>query len=175
MWDPRRLTILWASTSCYRDSFTFFYVLCAYMYLNMYVCLMYTLVFVYIYNDVRNCTEVWRLSWLCLLVATFIIVSCYWHSAVNICNGNFINKRLFLKVIWRYFHIQHKYLARLMVQLNMRSISCVSSLVILVFRARIMLRARFFLHKTPWNSLLQNLIPVSQFTIQSRALKDKSK
>jgi hypothetical protein len=24
MWKPRRLTILWASTACYRDSFTFF-------------------------------------------------------------------------------------------------------------------------------------------------------
>jgi hypothetical protein len=24
MWEPRRLTTLWASTSCYRDSFTFF-------------------------------------------------------------------------------------------------------------------------------------------------------
>jgi hypothetical protein len=23
MWDPRRLTTLWASTACYRDSFTF--------------------------------------------------------------------------------------------------------------------------------------------------------
>jgi hypothetical protein len=23
MWEPRRLTILWASTACYRDSFTF--------------------------------------------------------------------------------------------------------------------------------------------------------
>jgi hypothetical protein len=25
-WEPQRLTILWASTACYRDSFTFFYV-----------------------------------------------------------------------------------------------------------------------------------------------------
>jgi hypothetical protein len=25
MWEPQRLTILWASTPCYRDSFTFFY------------------------------------------------------------------------------------------------------------------------------------------------------
>jgi hypothetical protein len=25
MWEPRRLTTLWASTACYRDSFTFFY------------------------------------------------------------------------------------------------------------------------------------------------------
>jgi hypothetical protein len=25
MWDPRRLTTLWASTACYRDSFTFYY------------------------------------------------------------------------------------------------------------------------------------------------------
>jgi hypothetical protein len=24
MWEPRRLTALWASTACYRDSFTFF-------------------------------------------------------------------------------------------------------------------------------------------------------
>jgi hypothetical protein len=24
MWEPRRLTILWASTACYRDSFIFF-------------------------------------------------------------------------------------------------------------------------------------------------------
>jgi hypothetical protein len=24
MWEPRRLTILWASTACYRDSFTFY-------------------------------------------------------------------------------------------------------------------------------------------------------
>jgi hypothetical protein len=24
MWEPRRLTTLWASTACYRDSFTFF-------------------------------------------------------------------------------------------------------------------------------------------------------
>jgi CRISPR-associated Cas5-like protein len=23
MWDPRRLTILWASTACFRDNFTF--------------------------------------------------------------------------------------------------------------------------------------------------------
>jgi hypothetical protein len=23
MWDPRRLIILWASTTCYRDSFSF--------------------------------------------------------------------------------------------------------------------------------------------------------
>jgi hypothetical protein len=26
MWEPRRLTILWASTTCYRDSFTFIYI-----------------------------------------------------------------------------------------------------------------------------------------------------
>jgi hypothetical protein len=26
MWDPRRLTTLWASTACYRDSFTYCYV-----------------------------------------------------------------------------------------------------------------------------------------------------
>jgi hypothetical protein len=25
MWEPRRLTTLWASTACYRDSFTFFF------------------------------------------------------------------------------------------------------------------------------------------------------
>jgi hypothetical protein len=25
MWEPRRLTTLWASTACYRDSFTFYY------------------------------------------------------------------------------------------------------------------------------------------------------
>jgi hypothetical protein len=25
MWEPRRLTILWASTACYSDSFIFFY------------------------------------------------------------------------------------------------------------------------------------------------------
>jgi hypothetical protein len=24
MWEPRRLTTIWASTACYRDSFTFF-------------------------------------------------------------------------------------------------------------------------------------------------------
>jgi hypothetical protein len=24
MWEPQRLTALWASTACYRDSFTFF-------------------------------------------------------------------------------------------------------------------------------------------------------
>jgi hypothetical protein len=24
IWDPRRLTTLWASTACYRDSFTFY-------------------------------------------------------------------------------------------------------------------------------------------------------
>jgi hypothetical protein len=24
MWEPRRLTTLWASTACYRDNFTFF-------------------------------------------------------------------------------------------------------------------------------------------------------
>jgi hypothetical protein len=24
MWDPQRLTTLWAFTACYRDSFTFF-------------------------------------------------------------------------------------------------------------------------------------------------------
>jgi hypothetical protein len=24
MWEPRRLTTLWASTACYRDTFTFF-------------------------------------------------------------------------------------------------------------------------------------------------------
>jgi hypothetical protein len=27
MWEPRRLTNLWASTACYRDSFTFFFYL----------------------------------------------------------------------------------------------------------------------------------------------------
>jgi hypothetical protein len=27
MWDPQRLTTLWAFTACYRDSFTFFYLL----------------------------------------------------------------------------------------------------------------------------------------------------
>jgi hypothetical protein len=27
MWDPQRLTTLWASTVCYGDSFTFFYLL----------------------------------------------------------------------------------------------------------------------------------------------------
>jgi hypothetical protein len=26
MWDPQRPTTLWASTACYRDSFTFFYI-----------------------------------------------------------------------------------------------------------------------------------------------------
>jgi hypothetical protein len=26
MWEPRRLIILWTSTACYRDSFTFFFV-----------------------------------------------------------------------------------------------------------------------------------------------------
>jgi hypothetical protein len=26
MWEPRRLTTLWASTACYRDGFTFTYV-----------------------------------------------------------------------------------------------------------------------------------------------------
>jgi hypothetical protein len=26
MWEPRRLTILWPSTACYRDSFTFLYI-----------------------------------------------------------------------------------------------------------------------------------------------------
>jgi hypothetical protein len=26
IWEPRRLTTLWASTACYRDSFAFFYV-----------------------------------------------------------------------------------------------------------------------------------------------------
>jgi hypothetical protein len=25
MWEPRRLTNLWSSTACYRDSFTFFF------------------------------------------------------------------------------------------------------------------------------------------------------
>jgi hypothetical protein len=25
MWEPRRLTTLWASTACYRDGFTFIY------------------------------------------------------------------------------------------------------------------------------------------------------
>jgi hypothetical protein len=25
-WEPRRLTTLWASTVCYRDSFTFFFI-----------------------------------------------------------------------------------------------------------------------------------------------------
>jgi hypothetical protein len=25
MWEPRRLTTLWASTACYTDSFTFFF------------------------------------------------------------------------------------------------------------------------------------------------------
>jgi hypothetical protein len=25
MWEPRRLTTLWAFTACYRDSFTFLY------------------------------------------------------------------------------------------------------------------------------------------------------
>jgi hypothetical protein len=25
MWDPQRLTTLWASMACYMDSFTFFY------------------------------------------------------------------------------------------------------------------------------------------------------
>jgi hypothetical protein len=25
MWDPQRLTTLWAFTACYRDSFTFFF------------------------------------------------------------------------------------------------------------------------------------------------------
>jgi hypothetical protein len=32
MWVPRRLTILWASTACYRDSFTFFYFYCYHWY-----------------------------------------------------------------------------------------------------------------------------------------------
>jgi hypothetical protein len=27
MWEPRRLTTLWPFTACYRDSFTFFYLL----------------------------------------------------------------------------------------------------------------------------------------------------
>jgi hypothetical protein len=26
MWEPRRLTTLWASKACYRDSFTFFFI-----------------------------------------------------------------------------------------------------------------------------------------------------
>jgi hypothetical protein len=27
MWDPRRLTTLWTSTACYRDNFTFIFLL----------------------------------------------------------------------------------------------------------------------------------------------------
>jgi hypothetical protein len=30
MWEPRRLTTLWTSTACYRDSFTFFFSLTAF-------------------------------------------------------------------------------------------------------------------------------------------------
>jgi hypothetical protein len=30
MWEPRRLTTMWASTVCYRDSFTFFFVTTGY-------------------------------------------------------------------------------------------------------------------------------------------------
>jgi hypothetical protein len=32
MWDPRRLTTLWASTACYRDSFTFMQILSKYFF-----------------------------------------------------------------------------------------------------------------------------------------------
>jgi hypothetical protein len=28
MWEPRRLTTLWAFMACYKDSFTFFYLYC---------------------------------------------------------------------------------------------------------------------------------------------------
>jgi hypothetical protein len=39
MWEPRRLTILWAFTACYRDSFTFYHLmihtkLCTYVHTN---------------------------------------------------------------------------------------------------------------------------------------------
>jgi hypothetical protein len=34
MWKPRRLTTLWASTACYRDSFTFFYLKIGFLWLH---------------------------------------------------------------------------------------------------------------------------------------------
>jgi hypothetical protein len=45
MWDPRRLTTLWASTACYRDSFTFFF-------LSLTTCKNATVEPIYSYNDV---------------------------------------------------------------------------------------------------------------------------
>jgi hypothetical protein len=32
MWEPRRLTTLWASTACYRDKFTFYLLYIIYLY-----------------------------------------------------------------------------------------------------------------------------------------------
>jgi hypothetical protein len=34
MWQPRRLTTLWASTACYRESFTFYGQLYLYLYIT---------------------------------------------------------------------------------------------------------------------------------------------
>jgi hypothetical protein len=36
MWEPRRLTIIWASAACYRESFTFviFYLATSFIFLN---------------------------------------------------------------------------------------------------------------------------------------------
>jgi hypothetical protein len=36
MWEPRRLTTLWAFTACYRDSFTFFFLLQRHSYTDSY-------------------------------------------------------------------------------------------------------------------------------------------
>jgi hypothetical protein len=37
MWEPRRLTTLWAFTACYRDSFTFFFYLYMHTYIRIYI------------------------------------------------------------------------------------------------------------------------------------------
>jgi hypothetical protein len=38
MWEPRRLTTLWASTACYRDSFTFYLISNKWFFLSRRIC-----------------------------------------------------------------------------------------------------------------------------------------
>jgi hypothetical protein len=63
MWEPRRLTTLWAFTACYRDSFTFF-IFCAYAERSLYsrydilpVALLYILKYLKERKRYKTCPE----------------------------------------------------------------------------------------------------------------------
>jgi hypothetical protein len=91
MWEPRRLTILWASTACYRDSFTF-YVYCfhqrCYVTLRKSLRFSWTYVCCYLNFQINRCL---RNLYLHLIDLTDIAPL----SLFCICAGSVISRWLF--------------------------------------------------------------------------------